>query len=427
MEKKLEKKSAHPHEQIPVQYIRMDQCPPMFNQHSGYRNRSQVIQNSGRTNRADHEFSDVLSAFPSDNIYKPNKQNHENVNRPSDDKFRKQARNKAQSNVHAYNEYIKTNVNQQVQVPSRGNRAQSDNSLLGDINSEYAKSTSDTDCSNNFTNKHDNDYNGRYNFRKKPRYPQKFDSSKVHWADYKIHFEKAAKYNGWSMEEKADQLILSFDGESLKLLSQFSEQVQNNYDQLVDALNTQFDPVERAAAYKIEFRSRARRRNEAIMEFSADLRHMVTRAYPNQTSSAQELFLIDQFIMGLGGLQLKRHVQFGHPKTLHEAISLAIEAEAFDTAHGGDNFRRPKAEVSLVQPAEDDDDDDDDDAGAGAVACTILPGSSGKFKKNKYDNDITCRYCKKPGHTIGSCYKLQNKKAAEAENVSSSEDSPQLN
>ena len=121
------------------------------------------------------------------------------------------------------------------------------------------------------------------------------------------------------MEDRIDQLILSFEGESLKLLSQFRE-VQNDYDKLVDALNTQFDPVERAAAYKIEFRSRVRHKQESVVGFAADRRHLVTRAYPDQMASAHESLLIDQFIHGLGSRQLKRHVHFGHPKSTQAAI-----------------------------------------------------------------------------------------------------------
>ena len=39
---------------------------------------------------------------------------------------------------------------------------------------------------------------------------------------------------------------------------------------------------------------------------------------------------MDQFITGLDRPELKRHVQFGHPRTLNEAISLAMEFESFE-------------------------------------------------------------------------------------------------
>ena len=41
------------------------------------------------------------------------------------------------------------------------------------------------------------------------------------------------------------------------------------------------------------------------------------------------MWTIDQFQNDLGNIEI-RNVQFGHPKTLNETISLAVEHEAFD-------------------------------------------------------------------------------------------------
>jgi hypothetical protein len=47
----------------------------------------------------------------------------------------------------------------------------------------------------------------------------------------------------------------------------------------------------------------------------------------------RENLVIDQYISGLGDLELKKYVQFSHPSTLDKAISLAVEFEAFDSTH----------------------------------------------------------------------------------------------
>jgi hypothetical protein len=44
----------------------------------------------------------------------------------------------------------------------------------------------------------------------------------------------------------------------------------------------------------------------------------------------RESLTVEQFITGLNGQELKRFVQFAHPKTLDRAISLALEFESFD-------------------------------------------------------------------------------------------------
>ena len=60
------------------------------------------------------------------------------------------------------------------------------------------------------------------------------------------------------------------------------------------------------------------------------------------------MHVIDQFITGLNNYDLQKHVQFGHPKTLNEAISLATEYEALEGSV--DRIKKPKADVETVAP-----------------------------------------------------------------------------
>ena len=122
------------------------------------------------------------------------------------------------------------------------------------------------------------------------------------------------------------------------------------------------------------------------------------------------------------------YVQFGHPVDISQAISLAIEFEAFDTANNADRSRKPRGELNMVQPASDDDDDDDDNDESGAIACTMTTVQSENFRKAKFDKNLSCRYCKKAGHSVETCFKLQNKKAWEAQqNTSPGTDQDQGN
>ena len=67
-----------------------------------------------------------------------------------------------------------------------------------------------------------------------------------------------ADWNSWNDKEKARQLVMSFEGESLKLFGELSDESLQNYDILVSELNRRYDPAERAQAWKIEFRNRFR-------------------------------------------------------------------------------------------------------------------------------------------------------------------------
>lgn len=53
-------------------------------------------------------------------------------------------------------------------------------------------------------------------------------------------------------------------------------------------------------------------------------------AFSDISRDAREMYAIDQFINGLSSYGMKKLVQFAHPKSLDEAITLAIEFEVFD-------------------------------------------------------------------------------------------------
>ena len=47
---------------------------------------------------------------------------------------------------------------------------------------------------------------------------------------------------------------------------------------------------------------------------------------------AKDVFAIDHFIHGLRSNDMKKHGHFSHPKTLDEAMTLAVEYEAFENS-----------------------------------------------------------------------------------------------
>jgi thymidylate synthase len=118
------------------------------------------------------------------------------------------------------------------------------------------------------------------------------------------HFEAVANWNEWTTKQKAKQLVMSFDGEALKLLGEFSEEVLADYGKVVAELNRRYDPAERAQAWKIEFRNRIRRANESIIQLAQALRRLALKAFPNMRASAQEQWVLDQFSLGLGSVEI---------------------------------------------------------------------------------------------------------------------------
>ena len=260
-----------------------------------------------------------------------------------------------------------------------------------------------------------------YRNRLKQRDPKPFDGSKIEWSDYLKHFEAVANWNEWTTKQKAKQLVMSFDGEALKLLGEFSEEVLADYGKVVAELNRRYDPAERAQAWKIEFRNRIRRANESIMQFAQALRRLALKAFPNMSASAQEQWVMDQFSLGLSSVEIRRHVQFGHPVDLNAAISLAIEFEAFESGNK-DKLKKPvnKGEICALNggnPHDPDSRQGEYKKSADTPEERRNHSESGGPHKN-----IECFYCKKKGHMLKDCLKLKNKR--EREENSKKEESP---
>ena len=122
------------------------------------------------------------------------------------------------------------------------------------------------------------------NINRRIRDPKPFNAQTVDWSDYLKHFEVVSNWNRWNDAEKAQQLVMSFEGEALKLLGELPCNITNNY---VALLNCRFDPSEQSHAYKIQFRNRHRHPDETVVQFSQALRRLVAKAFPTMQAEAQ--------------------------------------------------------------------------------------------------------------------------------------------
>lgn len=140
-----------------------------------------------------------------------------------------------------------------------------------------------------------------------------FDGISTDWQDYIISFEQVADWNNWNERERAQQLIMCFKGNAQKLLSECTRTDLQNYQRLKNVLGRRFTPVKREVAFRCEFKSRKRERNESAAEFGYALRRLALKAYPHVTYSALESQEIDHFIHGLGHYEMKKTRSISSP------------------------------------------------------------------------------------------------------------------
>lgn len=164
--------------------------------------------------------------------------------------------------------------------------------------------------------------------KRKEKEPDKFDGRNVEYRDFIAHFETVALWNKWDQTEKAQQLAMCLRGQAQKLLGELKPNELNDYDHLRKILSQRYDPQERSVAYRCEFRSRKRQKNENPSDFAYALKRLACLAYPEMPYDCREINVLEQYLNNIGSSDLKEHVIFRHPKSVDEAIAYTVEYEA---------------------------------------------------------------------------------------------------
>ena len=166
-----------------------------------------------------------------------------------------------------------------------------------------------------------------------------FTGTQAELKDWLHHFDIVAELNGWTEAEKGAHLASSLRGNAMQILDELPPGERKDYAKVVGALRRRFDPEQRESLKKIEFRNRTMRRNESVTDYGYALSRLAKGAFPKHDYSARDDVVIEQFITGLYNDEIKKHVQYGRPKNLEEAIASAIE---FESVEGRTRVRKPE-------------------------------------------------------------------------------------
>lgn len=270
--------------------------------------------------------------------------------------------------------------------------------------------------------------NRNVRFSRNQKDPQIFEGN-TDFRDYIIHFEHVANWNGWDSYEKAQQLAMSLRGSAQKVLSDLTLGQLGDYFQLKTTLLQKFQPPGREPAHRCEFKSRKRQRDESISEYGYNLRRLASLAYPQLSRHARETYVIDQFIDGLDIHEMRKHVQFGHPLSLEEAITLGLEYEAFDNPHGitrkprVDEEHYPVSAVKSNQKAKGLEKDfnslilENFEKLQKEIAELVQSLKKPIYNaRRSFDPDRYCSKCGEKGHPYYRCFKSQPKNQKQPQN-----------
>jgi hypothetical protein len=185
------------------------------------------------------------------------------------------------------------------------------------------------------------------------------------WEIWINRFSDIAKRQGWSEDEKLDEVLPRLQGEAGEFAyGQLPEEVRCNYPKLIAELTSRFQKVETPKTYGKKFASRVQRVGDSVEAFAADLKRLYDKAYKGRPDKTRQEDLLRQFFDGLDDVNSKGEIEFHkNPQTLDEAVALVVNyqetCQMRDLKVQSDGSRRAtinaKAEPRVVQSDSDSD------------------------------------------------------------------------
>ncbi len=123
---------------------------------------------------------------------------------------------------------------------------------------------------------------------------------------------------------------------------------------LRNALTQHFCPPQQIHLYQAELKARTRRPNESLTELGRDITRLTRLAYPTADMATRETIGINAFLDAIPGpaIEVRLNVLRGHPRTILEAVALAMEVDALFEAEASKKSSGWKSRVHTVDDNE---------------------------------------------------------------------------
>ena len=152
---------------------------------------------------------------------------------------------------------------------------------------------------------------------------QKFDGTDS-WENWWSHFENCATYNRWTTVDKLAFLKGALPGSAAQVLWDTDRQATGSLRRLTELLRSRYSGQRQAEKHKAELQVRIKRPGETLNDLHQDVRRLTALAYPQLTAEGREQIGIDRFTDALGDAELALKVKERCPKSLDEALCVAL-------------------------------------------------------------------------------------------------------
>lgn len=151
-------------------------------------------------------------------------------------------------------------------------------------------------------------------------------NGKGDWATWIAQFEVIANRQGWTADERLDNLLPRLEGLAAQFaFTQLPPEVTNNYYDLIGEMNCRFRIIETSRSLTAKFSRRTQRPHESIEDYAADLKQLYDRAHRGRDRFTRDQDLVRQFLNGLYDESIRCEIEFNKdPYNIDEAVYHAV-------------------------------------------------------------------------------------------------------
>ena len=127
-------------------------------------------------------------------------------------------------------------------------------------------------------------------------------------------------------------LHLRLQGPAREVLRSLPAASSSAVSDLLTALRARFLSANRHEVKSSAFRLRTQGADETLLTFGNALRGLAAQAFPTMEADQRDLLTRDQFLDGLRDASVRLRVRYGTPKSLDDALRIALEISAAEMA-----------------------------------------------------------------------------------------------
>ncbi|VDI50414.1 Hypothetical predicted protein [Mytilus galloprovincialis] len=176
-----------------------------------------------------------------------------------------------------------------------------------------------------------------------------FDGKQMEIRDWLSQFENCRTINLWTDDQCVKILPTFLRAQALQLYIDMTMIEKGDYGLLIKFLIQKFDPIQDPGVYLSQLHSMTQSSYKSLLQLSSAVFRLVCKAYPSIVSDSKQKMSIRYFIDVLSDSGVQKQVRRLSPKTLAEAVDLALPEESYVTLEK----KRPKAQsLSEVEPSD---------------------------------------------------------------------------